>query len=79
MSDPDRITAHSTAMIDAHLQPPPVGMRVFALNRGGVIVQTVWKSDSLNDYDAWHPYLKVPETVRRRQRDRYHPPTEESA
>jgi hypothetical protein len=73
MSEPDRITVHSTSMIDAHLQPPPAGTRVFALNRGGVIVQTVWKSNSIDDFDAWHPYLKVPDTVRKRQSERYQP------
>ena len=75
MSEHDRPVVESTTMFDAHTTPPQNGQKVFALSVGGVMVQIVWNKDSINHFDAWHPYLKVPESVKQRQRDRYKPST----
>ena len=71
MSDPDRIVSEFTYMRDALTDPPPVGMRVHALNQGGVMVQAVWTSESQKFFEAWHPYLKIPKTVKDRMSKRH--------
>lgn len=71
MSDPDRIVAESTTMFDALTHPPQVGMRVHALNKGGVMVQAVWTSESHKYFEAWHPYLKIPASVKERMNARH--------
>lgn len=71
MSDPDRLTAAVVVMHDAVTNPPPNGMRVHALNIGGVMCQTTWNSESHKFFEAWHPYLKVPQSVKSRMSSRY--------
>lgn len=71
MSDPDRIVVPTAIMYDAQLNPPPNGTRVHALNLGGVMVQTIWNSESHKYFDAWHPYLKVPDSVKQRRMKRH--------
>lgn len=73
MSDPDRIVEQTAYMRDALTDPPPVGMRVHALNKGGVMVQAVWTSQSHKDFEAWHAYLKIPQSVKDRMNGRYKP------
>lgn len=71
MSDPHRVTVHETAMIDAHVEQPRIGQLVWALSQAGVVIQMTWTTDSINHYDAWYPFLKIPESVKERMRNRY--------
>lgn len=73
MSEHDRAVAVSAHMIDAVLLPPPNGTRVHALNCGGVMCQTTWNSESHKYFEAWHPYLKVPQSVKQRMSERHKP------
>ena len=71
MTDPLRPTAAVVYLIDAHKEQPTAGSRVLALNRGGVLVPTVWCSTSLQYFDAWMKSPKVPSSVKDRQTERY--------
>ncbi len=70
MSDPNIPTAQTVELIDAHIQPPPTGMRVQALTRGNILVSVVWTEDSINTFDAWMYHPKVPQSVKERQAKR---------
>lgn len=78
MSDPNRPTVATATMIDAHIEQPQVGQTVWAVGKGGCAVQVVWRSDSINFYEAWHPSLKLPQTVKERMRDYYKPKNDSS-
>jgi hypothetical protein len=71
MSEPNRPAVAATEMINAHITPPRLGQEVFALTRGSVVVRMTWARDSINFYDAWYPFLKVPADVKKLQTDRY--------
>lgn len=62
-----RITAPVAELIDAHQQEPAPGSHVQALTVGGILVSAVWKSDSLRYFDAWAPFPKIPDSVKKRQ------------
>jgi hypothetical protein len=68
--EPDRPTRPAVELIDAHQAPPPNGARVLALGRGGVLVPTVWTSDSIGFFDAWSAYPQVPASVKELQSSR---------
>lgn len=68
--EPDRPTLPTVELINAHETPPPNGARVLALNRGGVLVHAVWQSSSLQQFDAWAAYPKVPASVKAIQQAR---------
>lgn len=70
MADIDRPTVKEAEMFDAMLVPPPIGMRVWALNEGGCVVPTIVDSNFYNQFDAWYHYIKVPESVKQRQMER---------
>jgi len=74
MSDPNRPVVTATEMINAHITPPQTGKEVFALTRGGTVVRMTWARDSIDFYDAWYPFLKVPADVKKIQTDRYFKP-----
>ncbi len=76
MSEPNRPTVRQAEMIDAHITPPRNGQLVWALGRGGVIAQTTWNDESINFFEAWYEFLKVPETVKERMRNYYKPKEE---
>lgn len=78
MSDPNRQTVHQAEMIDSHIRQPMNGQIVWAVGRGGCAVQTTWNSKSIEFYEAWHPCLKLPQTVKDRMRDYYKPKNEGS-
>lgn len=71
MSDPDRPTVKETDMIDCLVRMPSAGSRVWALQHGGSVVPTVVDSRFAQFFDAWYPYLKVPESVKKRQLERF--------
>lgn len=73
MSDPNRPTVHQAEMIDAHVEQPMNGQVVWAVGRGGCAVQTTWNSKSIEFFEAWHPCLKLPASVKERMRDYYKP------
>lgn len=73
MSEPNRPTVRQAEMVDAHIAPPRVGQRVWALGRGGCVVQTVWNNESINFFEAWYEFLKIPATVKERMSDRHKP------
>jgi hypothetical protein len=65
-----RPTVESTELVNAHANPPPSGARVLALTQGGTLVPTIWKSDSLQYFDAWCYYPKIPPDVKKIQQAR---------
>lgn len=65
-----RPTAQSIFLVNAHDNPPVTGQSVLALTRGGKLVETVWKTDSLLYFDAWCKYPKVPDDVKKLQLSR---------
>ncbi|MFZ6767793.1 hypothetical protein ACO0LM_11985 [Undibacterium sp. Di26W] len=71
MSDPTRPTAKTVELIDAHVSPPAMGQTVLGLTIGGILVQAAWQSHSISTFDAWMPFPKVPEAVRKRQLARF--------
>lgn len=71
MAEIDRPTVTATAMTNAHTNPPSSGSKVWALNHGGCVVPLVWTTRSIELYDAWYPYLKVPQDVKDIQAERY--------
>ena len=73
MSDPNRPTVFQAEMIDTHVRQPRVGQVVWAVGRGGCCHQMTWAADSLDFYEAWHPSLKLPSSVKERMRDYYKP------
>ena len=66
MNDLDRPTARVVELIDAHIAEPPVGTRILALTKGNVLVPAIWMSNSLEYFDAWMIYPKVPISVKER-------------
>lgn len=74
MSEPNRQVVNATEMINAHVAPPRVGQEVFALTRGSVVVRMTWARESIDFYDAWYPFLKVPADVKKLQSERYFKP-----
>lgn len=67
----NRPTAPSVELIDAHIEQPRAGSRVLALQHGNVLVPMEWKSDSIQHFDAWCHYPKVPASVKARQAARF--------
>lgn len=65
------LTAPEAYWIDAHESPPPIGSRVQCLTIGGVQVSAVWTSESIKYYDAWQRHIKMPESIKKRQLERY--------
>ena len=66
MNDFDRPTAKFVELIDAHIDTPPEGTRILALTKGNVLVPAIWQADSLQYFDAWMFYPKVPVSVKER-------------
>lgn len=75
MSEPNRPTVRQAEMIDAHICPPQIGQRVWALGKGGCVTQTTWNSRSIEFFEAWYEFLKIPPTVKERMSN-YHKPKE---
>lgn len=65
------LTAEMVALVDALVEEPPNGARVFALTHGGRLVETIWNSRSKYDYDGWMRYPKIPAEIKERQSNRY--------
>lgn len=65
------LTAVSVALIDVLEREPENGSKVLALTQGGKLVETTWRHNSKNDFDAWCCFPKIPEAVKQRQVDRY--------
>lgn len=66
MSEPDRPVAPVVQLIDTQVREPLKGSRVLALGLGGVLVSTIWGSDSADFFIAWSPYPAVPLSVKLR-------------
>lgn len=66
-----RLTAEVVSLTNAHIEQPPAGSRVLALTRGGKLVEAIWRSNSLGEFDAWVSYPKVPDDVKQIQSARY--------
>ena len=66
MNDFDRPTSKFVELIDARISTPPDGTRILALTKGNVLVPAIWQSDSLQYFDAWMFYPKVPISVKER-------------
>ena len=71
MSDPLRPTVERAEMFNAHTTPPISGTNVLALSRGGVICNVIWTSTSIDHFDAWQHFLKVPADVKAIQAARF--------
>jgi len=50
---------------DPEIKSPPLGVKIYLINRFGVAVLGEW-SDS-GEYIAWAPLLKVPQSVKERR------------
>lgn len=66
-----RLTAEIVSLTNAHVEQPPAGSRVLALTRGGKLVEAIWRSSSLGEFDSWMHYPKVPDDVKQIQSERY--------
>lgn len=66
-----RLTAEVVSLTNAHIEQPPAGSRVLALTRGGKLVEAIWRSSSLGEYDGWCMFPKVPDDVKQIQSERY--------
>ncbi len=66
-----RLTAEVVSLTNAHIEQPPAGSRVLALTRGGKLVEAIWRSSSLGEFDAWVSYPKIPDDVKKIQSERY--------
>ncbi len=73
MSDPLRPVRAVVELIDAHIEQPASGSKVWALGTGGVLVQTVWNRNSIEHFEAWSPYPRVPQSVKDRMAAPYKP------
>lgn len=71
MSDPERPTVEKAEMFNAHTTPPICGTNVLALSIGGVICNVIWTSTSIQYFDAWQYFLKVPASVKAIQAARF--------
>lgn len=65
------VTSDVAYLIDVLQEEPTAGSRVFGLQHGGCLVQTVWGGDSAKQYDAWCRFPTVPQNVKQRQMARY--------
>lgn len=65
------LTAEVVELVDVRDGEPPNGSKVLALTHGGKLVEVLWKSRSRDEFDSWMPYPKVPDSVKKRQSDRY--------
>lgn len=64
MADHNRPTLTAVQMKNAHVEPPLAGQRVWALTHGNKVVEVEWKTDSIRYFDAWYPYVKVPQEIK---------------
>jgi hypothetical protein len=71
MSEPERPTVEKSEMVNAHVRQPLSGSRVLALNHGGALMAVIWSSTSIQYFDAWCCYPKVPKCVKKIQSDRF--------
>ena len=53
---------------DPRMDPPPIGAKLVAYTRGGVVVTGPWHPE----YLAWHPLLRTPAWLRQRLSDAYY-------
>ena len=60
MSDPLHPTSQEWVMFDPALHPPPEGVHLLLVTRGGVLVTGFWTEGCL----AWAYKPKLPETVK---------------
>jgi hypothetical protein len=73
MAELNRPTVVTAEMQDALINPPQNGQKVWALSKGGVVVQVIWNSRSWEFFEAWYHFLKVPESVKKRMSGYYAP------
>lgn len=64
MSSYFRAVAQSCELTNAHTNPPQNGTQVWALTKGGKLVEMVWNETSHKMYFAWCPYPKIPDDVK---------------
>lgn len=72
LNDSQLAVAQNYFWINAHTNPPANGAKVRVLNQDGVDAgSTVWSDASINSFDAWLPYAKIPSDVKLIQSSRY--------
>lgn len=58
------ITAQVSELLDPEIHPPPRGVQLLVVTRGGVVIKAPWAADCI----AWGYLPKIPESVKARQR-----------
>ena len=58
------ITAQVTELYDPLIYPPPRGVQLLVVTRGGILIKAPWAPDCI----AWGPLPKLPESVKVRER-----------
>lgn len=79
MAEPNRPTVSSAEMTDVFVAQPAIGQEVWALTKGGTITRVVWNSASWEFFEAWYPFLKIPESVKIRMSSKYKPKENDDA
>jgi len=62
-----RPTSELCYLRDAQQEVPPMGSKVIALNKSGVLCFTVVDHHFYSQFDAWMEYPKIPYSVKKRQ------------
>jgi hypothetical protein len=58
------ITAPVAELLDPEIHPPPKGVQLLVVTRGGVVIKAPWAADCI----AWGYLPRIPETVKASQR-----------
>lgn len=58
------ITAKVAELLDPEIHPPPRGVQLLVVTRGGVVIKAPWAADCI----AWGCLPKLPESVKARER-----------
>lgn len=58
-------TAPVCEPLDPMIYPPPRGVQLLVVTRGGVLIKAPWAPDMI----AWGPLPQIPESVKQRQRE----------
>jgi hypothetical protein len=58
------ITAQVSELLDPEIHPPPKGVQLLVVTRGGVVIKAPWAADCI----AWGYLPRIPESVKARER-----------